>query len=222
MTDAVQYNKMLLSDLFRRAGIKINGEITAGTAQPDLSTLATHESKPLQQLISDMLKKSDNIIAGSLLKKMGEIFTRSPGTWENGGNAVEHILSQKASVDIWRMNIIDGSGLSRYNQVTPSQMLQVLDFAFHNYATNYDFISALPIAGVDGTLKHRMRNILRKVRAKTGTMSGIVSLAGYTVSADKEPIAFVIMVNGRNGYGWKYREMEDKIVTLLTKYKRAG
>ena len=65
-----------------------------------------------------------------------------------------------------------------------------------------------------------MRNLLRKVRAKTGTMSGIVSLAGYTVNADKEPIAFVILVNGRDGYDWRYREMEDAIVTVLTRYSR--
>ncbi|HSW71039.1 MAG TPA: D-alanyl-D-alanine carboxypeptidase, partial [Gammaproteobacteria bacterium] len=115
-----------------------------------------------------------------------------------------------------------GSGLSRYNQITPAQMMQVLDFAYHHIGTNYEFISALPIAGIDGTLKHRMYNIARKVRAKTGTMTGIgvVSLAGYAIGGNKEPIAFVIMVNGRRGSGWTYKELEDKIATLLTQYQR--
>ena len=67
-----------------------------------------------------------------------------------------------------------------------------------------NFLSALPVAGVDGTLKHRMRNIAWRVRAKTGTMQGVVSLAGYATSADKEPIAFVIMINGRSGSIWQY------------------
>ena len=99
-------------------------------------------------------------------------------------------------------------------------MMQVLDYAFHNEATSFEFISALPIAGVDGTLKHRMGNIARKVRAKTGTISGVTTLAGYAIANDKEPLAFVIMINGSKGMGWKYKELEDKIATALTRYKR--
>jgi D-alanyl-D-alanine carboxypeptidase/D-alanyl-D-alanine-endopeptidase (penicillin-binding protein 4) len=118
------------------------------------------------------------------------------------------------------MRILDGSGLSAENLTTPSQMMQVLDFAYHHYGTSYEFISSLPIAGVDGTLKHRMGNIARKVRAKTGTISGVVSLAGYVVSGDKEPLAFVIMINGSKGMGWRYKSLEDRIATALTKYKR--
>src|SRR6185312_9036294 len=120
------------------------------------------------------------------------------------------------------LRVLDGSGLSPSNLTTPSQMMQVLDFAFHNSTSNEPFVSALPIAGVDGTLKHRMGNIARKVRAKTGTISGVVSLAGYVISYDKEPLAFVIMINGNKGLTWRYKELEDKIATTLTRYKRAG
>lgn len=221
ITDVMQYDKTVLQDLFQRYGIHVKGAITSGIASSHFSELARHESKPLKTLISNMLKMSDNIIAGSIFKKMGELYTHRPGTWESGGDAVSRILAKRADLDNWRLNLIDGSGLSRYNQVTPSQMLQLLDFTFHNDATNYEFISALPIAGVDGTLKRRMRNIAWKVRAKTGTMKGIVSLAGYAMSADKEPFAFVIIVNGQHGSVWQYREMEDKILDLLTRYSRS-
>lgn len=216
--DMMQYNKQLLQDLFYRYGIRVDGTIAPGIAPPHLQAIAIHQSKPLSALVTEMLKKSDNIIAGSLLKKMGQYFSRRPGSWENGGNAIMKILSQKASLNIWRMTIIDGSGLSRYNQVTPAQIMQVLDFAYHNDDTNNEFISALPIAGVDGTLKNRLQHIARKVRAKTGTMHGVLSLAGYAVSADKEPFAFVIMINGHPGSNWQYREIEDRIVTYLTHY----
>jgi D-alanyl-D-alanine carboxypeptidase/D-alanyl-D-alanine-endopeptidase (penicillin-binding protein 4) len=219
VTDVMQNDKNLLQNLFQYFGIHIDGYIIPGTASSKLAILATHHSKPLSQLITDMLKKSDNIIAGSLFKKIGQLYNRRPGTWENGGTAVAQILSQNADLDIWRMNLIDGSGLSRYNQVTPAQMLKVLDFAYHHNQTNYEFISALPIAGIDGTLKKRLRNVAWKARAKTGTLSGVRSLAGFAMSADKEPIAFVIMINGR-GTTWKYKELEDKIVTLLTHYTR--
>jgi D-alanyl-D-alanine carboxypeptidase/D-alanyl-D-alanine-endopeptidase (penicillin-binding protein 4) len=121
------------------------------------------------------------------------------------------------------MSIMDGSGLSRYNLITPAQMMETLDFAYHHDASNYDFISALPVAGVDGTLKHRLRNVAWKIRAKTGTMSatGVVALAGYAVNRDNELLAFVVMVNGRNGFSWKYRGLEDDIALALTRHSRA-
>ena len=136
VTNMVQYNRLLLQNLFKRFGISVQGKIQPGSAPPHSTMIAIHESKPLSHLINEMLKKSDNIIAGSLLKKMGELFSRRPGSWESGSNAVAHILAQRAAVDTWRLSIIDGSGLSRYNQVTPKQMMQVLDFAYHNYSTN--------------------------------------------------------------------------------------
>lgn len=218
--DVVEYNKSMLRDLFKTSDIQVNGVVAEAAAPTSAQIIASHQSKPLHELITDMLKMSDNIIAGSLFKKIGELFTRQPGSWMNGSNAVAKILSQKGGIDMQRMNVLDGSGLSRDNRVTPSQMMQLLDFAYHHNETNYQFISALPVAGVDGTLKHRLSNIAWKVRAKTGTMSGVVSLAGYVVTKEKEPLAFVIIVNGHMGMGWKYKEMEDRIVTALAKYTR--
>ena len=219
IADILGYNKSLLRWLFRRYDIKINGDITAGTAQHGLSVIAIHQSKPLYLLVKEMLKKSDNIIAGSLFKKMGELYSKQPGSWQNGSVAVKGVLSEKADVDPYQITILDGSGLSPDNRIKPAQMMQVLNFAFHHSPTNYQFISALPIAGIDGTLKHRLYNVARRVRAKTGTIKGVVSLAGYAINKNKEPIAFVIIVNGHHGNIWKYRKMEDAIVTALVNYK---
>lgn len=220
MTNIVHYNRSLMQSLFARYGIQVNGNILPGTSPHDLPIVAAHNSKELRDLISQMLKKSDNVIAGSLFKKMGELYSRQPGSWQNGSAAVTQILKEKTGLSFNNMTILDGSGLSRDNQITPAQMMQVLDYAFHNTATNYDFISALPIAGIDGTLKHRMKNIAWKVRAKTGSMSGVVALAGYAITKDKEPLAFVIIINARVGMGWRYKEMENKIMTALTNYSR--
>jgi len=220
--NVLTYNQALLKNLFKHQGVRVQGRVTPGKVHSILSPVVNHRSQPLRVIVNEMMKKSDNIIAGALFKKIGQIYTRQPGSWENGGWAVERILANKIGINTAGMHVIDGSGLSRYNQITPAQMMQVLDFAYHHMATNYEFISALPIAGIDGTLKHRMYNIARKVRAKTGTMTGIgvVSLAGYAISSNREPIAFVIMVNGHRGSGWIYRELEDKIATLLTQYER--
>jgi len=221
--NVLSYNVSLVKNLFHRYGVRVLGHVTPGKAQSTLAQVGDHRSQPLRVIVNDMMKKSDNVIAGALFKKLGQVYTRQPGSWENGGHAVERILSEKIGINTSGMRLIDGSGLSRYNQISPLQMMQVLDFAYHHVGTNYEFISALPIAGIDGTLKHRMYNIARKVRAKTGTMAGagVVSLAGYAIGGNKEPIAFVIMINGRRGSGWTYKELEDKIATLLTEYQRS-
>jgi D-alanyl-D-alanine carboxypeptidase/D-alanyl-D-alanine-endopeptidase (penicillin-binding protein 4) len=222
ISNVVQYNRSLLHSLFERFGILVGGDIVSGVAPYHSSLLASHESKPLPVLIKEMLKKSDNIIAGSLFKKIGELYTEQPGSWKNGSLAVKAILAKKAAIDTSQMNIMDGSGISPENRIKPIQMMQVLEFAYHHTPTNSAFVSALPLAGVDGTLKRRLYNVSRKVRAKTGTLAerGVVSLAGYTITKDKEPVGFVIIVNGRRGYDWKYRAMEDKIVTALANYQR--
>jgi D-alanyl-D-alanine carboxypeptidase/D-alanyl-D-alanine-endopeptidase (penicillin-binding protein 4) len=165
-----------------------------------------------------MLKKSDNVIAGALFKKLGQLYSNRPGSWENGSIAVSKILSKHAGVQTSGMRLLDGSGLSVDNLATPAQFMQVLQFAYANNKTSEYFISSLPIAGVDGTLKRRMFNIARKIRAKTGTISGVVSLAGYATSYNKDPLAFVIIVNCNKGLNWRYKSMEDKIATALTHY----
>lgn len=220
VTDVPEYNRALFKSVLNQLAVKTYGTVTFGTAPKKPYMIAYHASEPLSQLINDMLKKSDNVIAGALFKKLGQLYTRQPGSWENGSYAVSQILSRKAGVNTTGLKILDGSGLSASNLASPVQMMQVLDFAYHHAETNEAFIAALPIAGIDGTLKHRMGNIARKVRAKTGTISGVVSLAGYVVSADKEILAFVIMVNGSKGMAWKYREMEDRIATALAHYSR--
>jgi D-alanyl-D-alanine carboxypeptidase/D-alanyl-D-alanine-endopeptidase (penicillin-binding protein 4) len=219
VTDVPDYNRTLFKSMLNQVGVSVYGRVTFASAPDNLTLVGTHASQPLRVLLTEMLKKSDNIIAGALFKKLGQLYSHHPGSWSNGSLAVSQILSQQAGVSITGLRILDGSGLSPDNLATPNQMMQVLDYAYH-HSTHDDFISALPIAGVDGTLKHRMYNIARKVRAKTGTISGVVSLAGYVVTADNEQLAFVIMVNGRKGFGWRYKAMEDKIATAMTRYKR--
>ena len=219
VTDIPEYNRSLFKNLLKGLAIDVYGSVTFGSAPQSASLVSNHNSKPLDELIHQMLKKSDNIIAGALFKKLGQLYTGKPGSWENGSVAVAQILSKHAGVNTTGMRVLDGSGLSPDNLATPSQMMQVLDFTYHHSGTREQFMSALPIAGVDGTLKHRMWNIARKIRAKTGTISGVATLAGYAVSADQEPLAFVIMFNGLKGLGWRYKSYEDKIATALTRYR---
>jgi serine-type D-Ala-D-Ala carboxypeptidase/endopeptidase (penicillin-binding protein 4) len=214
-----EYNRALFKSLFKQLFINVYGTVTFGSAPNHLSLIGQHASKPLPVLINEMLKKSDNIIAGALFKKLGQLYSHQPGSWENGSLAVSRILAKEAGLNAYGLRILDGSGISHGNLATAAQMMQILDFAYHHYPSSNEFISALPISGIDGTLKNRMHNIVRKVRAKTGTISGVASLAGYVIDADQEPLAFVIMINGDKRFSWRYKPLEDKIATLLTKYK---
>lgn len=218
VTDIPEYNRSLFKNLFMRMGVDIYGVVTFGSTPAGLGMIGMHNSDPLRDLIHDMLKKSDNVIAGALFKKVGQLYTRQQGSWETGSYAVKQILSRYAHVDTSGMKILDGSGLSPDNLATAGQMMQVLDYAIHTPKISEDFISALPIGGIDGTLKHRLGNIARKVRAKTGTISGVNSLAGYVTTRDNQTLGFVILVNGTKGLGWRYKTMEDKIVTALSRY----
>ncbi len=218
VTDVPEYNRALFKSLLYRLSVDVYGSITFGSAPRSLSLMAVHNSEPLPELIKDMLKRSDNVIAGAIFKKLGQLYSNRPGSWENGSLAVSHILSEQAGVQTSGMRLLDGSGLSADNLATPSQFMQVLQFAYNNPKTSDYFIPSLPIAGVDGTLKHRMTNITRKIRAKTGTISGVVSLAGYATTSNKEQLAFVIMINGSKGLNWRFKGMEDKIATALTRY----
>lgn len=217
ITDPIQYNLSLIRTALRQEGIMVSGTVIVGSMPLHTTVLAVHHSEPLNELITKMLKKSDNVIAGALFKKIGQMYYHTQGTWATGSRAVTTILQLLFGVNTSSIQIVDGSGLSRYNKITPVQLLRILDYIYHNTKMSTDFIDALPIAGVDGTLKHRMQNIRRQVRAKTGTISGVNALAGYVMTKHKEPLAFVIIVNGNPGYGWRYKSIEDKIVTLLAK-----
>jgi len=221
VTDVPEYNRMLFKTLLNRLEINVYGRVTFGSASKNLSLVGSHTSKPLRLLISEMLKKSDNIIAGALFKKLGQLYTKQPGSWENGSIAVSEILKQ-TGMNTNGLRVLDGSGLSHDNLATPAQLMHALNYAYGHHLISYEFISGLPIGGVDGTLKRRLGNVARKVRAKTGYVTGVVSLAGYVETSDKEQLSFVIMVNGKRGLTWKYKSIEDKIVTALTKYKRGN
>ena len=221
VADIPEYSRSLIKGVLQEQGINLTGRVLLGSTPANTSLVGIHQSKALRALVTEMLKKSDNIIAGALFKKLGQLYFHRQGSWESGSLAVSHILARNAGMNVTGLRALDGSGLSPANLTTPQQMMDVLNYAYHSYGTSFEFISALPIAGIDGTLKHRLYNIARRVRAKTGTIAGVNTLAGYAVSAENEPLAFVIMINGTKGLGWRYKGLEDKIAVALTRFRRA-
>src|SRR4029077_9126611 len=119
--------------------------------------------------------------------------------------------------------LVDGSGLSRRDVVTAETLVAVLQ-RMYDPANASPWMTALPVAGVDGSLETRMRGTAAEgnVRAKTGTMSNVRSLAGYATTRDGERLPFVLMVNNFEGTGAQAIAAIDAIAVRLALFSRAN
>ncbi|MBI2742338.1 MAG: D-alanyl-D-alanine carboxypeptidase/D-alanyl-D-alanine-endopeptidase [Chlamydiales bacterium] len=217
------YTATLFRDLLQQKGIGICGEIRFKKAPENALLLATHRSAPLSELIYPVLKKSDNLYSNCLFKKMGSKLHQAPGTWPKGSQAMRSFLSSQAEIDVENLAIVDGDGESRYNLISPHQMVSFLVWMEDQFLFFPEFLTALPISGVDGTLKNRMDDpVLKgKIRAKGGRMTGISGIAGYAYTKDNEMLAFSIMINGFIKPAEEYKKnLEDQICKQLTQFSR--
>ena len=213
--DPNSYAKSLVLLSLQQNNIRFSGKIRLHHDAAAQKPLIVHQSAPLKTLIIRMLKKSDNIFANTLLKKIGQIYFQTSGTWENGVQAVKDILKSRAHINFKNSVILDGAGLSPFNLITPDQLSILLNYAYHDKKIAPYLLAALPIAGVDGTLKHRMYHF--QVRGKTGTLQSVSTLAGYLVTARNHHLSFVIMVNGYKGRCYPYTHLQDQICQYLVK-----
>ena len=202
------------------AGIVITDSIPEGvdakaarSTRPATIAAVRH---PMSQIMKRMMKQSDNLYAEAVFYHAA-LATARPATAKNARSAVKKLI-QKLGYDPARYNVADGSGLSLYNYVTPELMVSVLRYAWQNADISEQLLPTLPIAGVDGTLKDRLKQspAFRNVRAKTGTVSAISSLAGYCTASNGHPLAFCIInqgvVKAKDG-----KAFQDKVCTLLCK-----
>jgi len=164
--------------------------------------LASVQSLPLNIIAAQTLKPSQNLYTELILRTLGKAVpppttSSNPArTSEDAGLSVVKIFLRDAGLVPESLSLTDGSGLSRNDMVTAEATVQLLIFmSKHRYADA--FRAALPIAGVDGTLRNRMRGTAAEnnLRAKTGSLSSAASLSGYVTSAAGENLVFSIIVN---------------------------
>ncbi|HHR6129430.1 TPA: serine-type D-Ala-D-Ala carboxypeptidase [Providencia alcalifaciens] len=197
--NGASYSGAIVKNELQVAGIELSGSVKKRTQQmPQSQVLVKTESKPLHDLLKIMLKKSDNMIADTVFRTIGRDYYGVPGTWRSGSDAVRQVLKQKAGIDLGNTVMVDGSGLSRHNLITPATMMQVLQFIAKN-DQQLDYISMLPLAGHDGTLRYRggldEAGVNGKVSAKTGALQGVYNLAGFITTASGEKVAFVQFIS---------------------------
>lgn len=171
-------------------------------AVSSLVEVASLHSPPLSLIAAQTMKPSQNLYTELLLRTLGKVAAPATipagvdETSETAGIRVLRTFLQEASVNPSSLVLSDGSGLSRNDMITAEATLQLLMYMRrHRYANA--FRDSLPIAGVDGTLRNRMKGTVAEnnVRAKTGTLSSASSLSGFVTSAAGEELVFSIMVN---------------------------
>jgi D-alanyl-D-alanine carboxypeptidase/D-alanyl-D-alanine-endopeptidase (penicillin-binding protein 4) len=181
---------------------RIMTAVTSSVPVAVQAELVSLQSPPFSLIAAQTLKPSQNLYTELILRTLGKLspppatFTISNPTSEQLGLEAVRSFLKTTGIRPESLVLDDGSGLSRGDMITAEATVQLLNFmSKHRFATV--FRDALPIAGVDGTLRNRMRGTPAEnnLRAKTGSLSSAASLAGYVTTAAGEKLAFAIMVN---------------------------
>ena len=204
-----------LRSRLREMGISLSGGAGERTL-PGNAKLIVTRTHGIAEVMRPMMKQSDNLYAEAMFYQIG---AAEGCRWSSAKQSATYIngLIRKVGLTPNNYNIADGSGLSLYNYVSPELEVQLLRYAFKNRNIYDTLIETLPIAGVDGTLKSRMRGTAaaNNVRAKTGTVMGVSSLAGYLTASNGHQLCFAIIINGgmRNG---PMRSLQNRICVALS------
>ena len=203
-----------LKSFLLQRGIRVKGSVKTGKTPDSARVLAEAESKPVEQMIADMDKFSHNFVAEMLTKNLSAI-TSSSGSIAKGMELINSYM-QGLGISSNEYELKNPSGLTRENKLSAHALWKVLWDLRSQLLYEPEFLSSLPIAGIDGTLKRRMKGTAaeRWVRAKTGSLTGIVSMAGYAGRKDGRVIPFVLIYNGSADEG-VVRSSFDNVMQAL-------
>ncbi|HXD33249.1 MAG TPA: D-alanyl-D-alanine carboxypeptidase/D-alanyl-D-alanine-endopeptidase [Pyrinomonadaceae bacterium] len=221
----------MLRAALQQHGVKIKGQTrtitdraTAGTVS-DANELARLMSPPFSVVAANTLKPSQNLYTEIILRTLGEIVPSPPTATpavrnsEDAGLEVVKVFLREAGVNPDTVVLSDGSGLSRNDMISVDSNVQLLTYmSRHKYFATWK--DALPIAGVDGTLRNRMRGTVAEnnLRAKTGSLASASSLSGYVTSAAGENLVFSIIVNNYPSDAEPRTNCIDPIALLLASF----
>lgn len=206
-----------------RRGIVVDGLVDLGVdslAVP-YDTLYAFASPPLSEVLRQFLKPSQNQIGEVLIKTLG-LEKTGAGTADSGSAVMTRQL-REWGVDSAGVIVYDGSGLSRHNLVSPETLIKTLVAMMRDSTTFAVFHDALPVAGVDGTIRARMRGTAAagNLRAKTGTLEFVRSLSGYVSTADDDLLVFSFLSNHFTVPVAEVTRLHDAMGALLATYRSA-
>jgi D-alanyl-D-alanine carboxypeptidase/D-alanyl-D-alanine-endopeptidase (penicillin-binding protein 4) len=202
--------------LLRTVGVE-TGPVGLGRAPTVAEELGEVTSATLPNVLAAMDRASDNFRAEMLLKELGAE-AGTGGTTAAGAAVVRRVLAE-AGIPLDGVVIADGSGLSLLDRTTAASLLALLVAAWNDPVLRLPFWSALPLAGEQGTLEHRLQSAPARgaVRAKTGTTNEASALSGYV----RDRYAFVVLQNGAPVAAWAARKAQDRFATALARVSAA-
>ena len=193
--DTAQYAEAIFRPLWDASGGVWRGRVREGTVPPDARRLAQHESKPLAEVIRDINKYSNNVMARQLFLALGAEATRRPASAERAQRAVGDWLVSKG-LDRREFVLENGAGLSRLERLTAAGLARMLQGAFASPLMP-EFLSSLPIVGIDGTMRRRS-GAAGSAHIKTGLLSDTRAIAGYVLAASGKRYVVVAFINHAN------------------------
>lgn len=181
--------------LWTAAGGTWSGQVRDGTVPEQARRIALHESEPLAQVIRDINKHSNNVMARQLLLTLAAETYGRPGNTTRGAQAVQSGLSARG-LELPGLVIENGAGLSRVERISAQALAQLLQ---HAYRSTWmpEFMSSLPIVGLDGTMKKR-NGAQGSAHIKTGLLSDVRAIAGYVLAASGRRYVVVALINHPN------------------------
>lgn len=201
-------------DRLRDEGVVVEADIVAGRQPGGAYEMGTR-THTIDQVLMPMMKESDNLCAEALFYQLGASTGAHPATARDARTVVRRLV-EKVGLRPSDYRIADGSGLSLYNYVTAELEVMLLRYAYQNTNIYMHLLPSLPVAGEDGTLRRRMRGTFTSgnVKAKTGSVTAISSLAGYCTAANGHVLCFAIINQGIRR-GSEGRAFQDRVCEAL-------
>jgi len=211
----LEYTGGLFRSLWAETGGSFGGRARAGRApdgrEPDLE----FESLPLAEIVRKVNKHSNNVMARQLLFTLGAEAYGPPGTEDKGRRVVADWLAAN-EMDFGELSLDNGAGLSRDARVTARHMVALLR---HGFSSRFmpEFVSSLPLSGLDGTLKRRLERggLAGRAHMKTGSLDHVSSIAGYLLGRAGERYAVAIIVNHEDAHRGTGDEVQDALLRWL-------
>lgn len=197
-------------------GVTLKGKVRVGRVGKGAVPIAYLASEPLAEITSTLNKYSNNFIAEQILKTLGAELGDGPGSWASGCRVIGSFLEE---VGIPRGSYVlgNGSGLNDINRFTPEQLTLILEAMHKRFEVRSEFEASLAVAGKSGTINSRFANTPAesRLRAKTGTLTGVSALSGFVVTRENRLLAFSVMMNGYQGRARAMWTVQERIGNAL-------
>lgn len=213
MFPSQEYFMAVSRELLDSLGVSV-GSVSSSPSPQGCDTLSVVR-RPIADVVAEALMESDNLCAEALYYHLGALYGKFPVGQKMGAGIVKGYMEHELDVPEF-YDVCDGSGLSPYTLISADMVLQALKRVYAVPEIREVFMRALPRSGVSGTMKHRMKGTAAygKVYAKTGTVTGVCTLAGYAMAANGHTLAFVMFNDGLPKAA-RVRAWQDRVCALL-------